>query len=49
MKVIIQKDYDNMCEWAANHIIAAINNHKENRPFVLVSRQAPLLSAFTSA
>ena len=35
MKVIIQKDYDNMCEWAANHIIAAINNHKENRPFVL--------------
>ena len=35
MKVIIQKDYDMMCEWAANHIMAAINNHKENRPFIL--------------
>lgn len=35
MKVIIQNDYDKMCEWAANHIITAINNHKEDRPFVL--------------
>lgn len=35
MKVIIQNDYEKMCEWAANHIIEAINNHKEDRPFVL--------------
>ena len=35
MKVIIQENYDKMCEWAANHIIKAINGHKENRPFVL--------------
>ncbi len=35
MKVIIQKDYETMCQWAANHIIAAINNHKGDRPFVL--------------
>ena len=35
MKVIIQNDYDKMCEWSANHIIEAINNHKEDRPFVL--------------
>ena len=35
MKVIIQKDYDSMCRWAAEHIIKAINSHKEERPFVL--------------
>ncbi len=35
MKVIIQSDYGKMCEWAAEHIISAINNHKESRPFVL--------------
>ena len=35
MKVVIQKDYEKMCDWAANYIINAINNHKENRPFVL--------------
>ena len=35
MKVIIQKDYELMCEWAANHIMAAIRNHKGTRPFVL--------------
>ena len=35
MKVIIQKDYDKMCTWAAEHIISAINAHKEARPFVL--------------
>ena len=35
MKVIIQKDYDRMCQWAANHIIEAINSHKGDKPFVL--------------
>ena len=35
MKLIIKDNYSAMCEWAANHIAAAINNHKEDRPFVL--------------
>lgn len=35
MKVIIQDDYEKMSLWAAEHIIAAINSHKEDRPFVL--------------
>lgn len=35
MKLIIKNDYNEMCVWAAQHIIDAINNHKENRPFVL--------------
>ncbi|MBQ5953117.1 MAG: glucosamine-6-phosphate deaminase [Lachnospiraceae bacterium] len=35
MKVLIQKDYDKMSEWAARHIIDAINHHSEERPFVL--------------
>ena len=35
MKLIIRDNYDEMCAWAAQHIIDAINNHKENRPFVL--------------
>ena len=35
MRVVIQNDYDNMCKWAANYIIARINNHKEERPFIL--------------
>lgn len=35
MNVIIQADYEKMCEWAAEHIIRAINNHKEERPFVM--------------
>lgn len=35
MNVIIQENYANMCEWAAEHIIAAINAHKEDRPFVM--------------
>ena len=35
MRVVIQENYDKMCAWAANHIAAAINNHKEDRPFVL--------------
>ena len=35
MKLIIKNDYDGMCAWAAQHIADAINNHKENRPFIL--------------
>ena len=35
MKVVIQENYDKMCEWAAEHIIEAINEHDEDRPFVL--------------
>ena len=35
MKVIIQENYDKMCQWAAEHIISAINAHKGEGPFVL--------------
>ena len=35
MKLIIKNNYEEMSEWAANHIAEAINNHKEDRPFVL--------------
>lgn len=35
MKVIIQKDYDKMCAWAAKHIAAAINAKNDGKPFVL--------------
>ena len=35
MRVVIQDNYEKMCAWAANYIAAAINNHKEDRPFVL--------------
>ena len=35
MRVVIQKDYANMCKWAANYIASKIKNHKEDRPFVL--------------
>ena len=35
MKLIIKNDYEQMCAWAAQHIADAINNHKEDRPFVL--------------
>ena len=35
MKLIIKNDYNAMCAWAAQHIADAINNHKEDRPFVL--------------
>ena len=35
MKVIIKENYEGMALWAAQHIANAINNHKENRPFVL--------------
>ena len=35
MRVVIQDNYDKMCEWAANYIVAKINGHKEERPFVL--------------
>ena len=35
MRLVIQENYENMCKWAANYIAARINNHKEDRPFVL--------------
>ena len=35
MKLIIKNDYKEMSNWVAYHIADAINNHKENRPFVL--------------
>ena len=35
MKLVIKNDYEEMSAWAANHIAEAINNHKEDRPFVL--------------
>ena len=35
MRVIIQKDYNNMSLWAARHIAKAINEHKGPKPFVL--------------
>ena len=35
MKLIIKDNYEKMSDWAAEHIASAINNHKENRPFVL--------------
>ena len=35
MKVIIKNNYDEMSDWAAQHIADAINSHKEGRPFVL--------------
>ncbi len=35
MRVIIEQNYDKVSKWAANYIVNAINNHKENRPFVL--------------
>ena len=35
MKVIIKENYDDMSAWAAEHIALAINNHKEDRAFVL--------------
>ena len=35
MKLIIKDNYQAMSDWAAQHIANAINNHKEDRPFVL--------------
>ena len=35
MKLIIKDNYDEMCAWAAQHIADAINNHTEDRPFIL--------------
>ena len=35
MRVVIQDDYNKMCKWAADYIAARINNHKEDRPFIL--------------
>lgn len=40
MNLIIQENYNKLCEWAAEHIITAINSHEnssqeERKPFVL--------------
>ena len=35
MRVVIQDNYEKMCRWAADYIVAKINGHKEDRPFVL--------------
>ena len=35
MKLIIQEDYEKMCQWAAEHIINAVNAHEGDKPFVL--------------
>ena len=36
MRVVIQKDYDSMCRWAAEYIAAKINaNEGKEKPFVL--------------
>ena len=35
MNLIIQDNYEKMCDWAAQHIIDAINAHNEERPFVM--------------
>ena len=35
MRVVIQKNYENMSKWAAQHIADAINAHKDARPFIL--------------
>ena len=35
MNLIIQDNYEKMCDWAAQHIIDAINAHNEDRPFVM--------------
>ena len=35
MRVVIQEDYQKMCQWAASYIAEKIKAHKEDRPFVL--------------
>ena len=35
MRVVIQNDYDKMCQWAANYIADKIRSHTGDRPFVL--------------
>ena len=37
MRVIIEKDYDKMSKWAANHVVETINKFQPSaeRPFVL--------------
>ena len=35
MRVVIQKDYETMCRWAADYIAAKINAHPTDSPFVL--------------
>jgi len=46
MKLIIKNDYNEMCAWAAQHIAHAINNHKEDRPFVLGLPQLAMHSCY---
>ena len=35
MRVVIQDNYEKMSLWAAHYIADKINNHKEDRPFIL--------------
>ena len=35
MRVVIQDNYEKMSLWAAHYIADKINNHKEERPFIL--------------
>ncbi len=35
MRVVIQDNYEKMCQWAADYIAEKIKAHKEERPFVL--------------
>ena len=35
MRVVIQDNYDKMSKWTADYIAKKINDHKEDRPFVL--------------
>ena len=35
MRVVIQDSYEKMSLWAAHYIANKINNHKEDRPFIL--------------
>ena len=35
MRVVIQENYDKMSKWTADYIAKKINDHKEDRPFVL--------------
>lgn len=35
MRVVIQEDYDRMCQWAAEYIAAKINAQPADKPFIL--------------
>ena len=35
MRVVIQENYQKMCQWAANYIATRINAHTGDKPFVL--------------